>query len=116
MVLYRKEFSLEKRLSESKRIMEKYDDRIPVIVEKLPSSDIKEMDKRKFLVPKNLSLGQFIFVIRKRVKLAPEMAIFLFIDNTLPPTSELMINLYDKHKGEDNFLSMFYSGENTFGM
>jgi len=53
---------------------------------------------------------------RQRIKLAPEQAIFLFVDNgTLPPSVAALQNVYDKYKDEDGFLYMTYSGENTFG-
>ena len=41
---------------------------------------------RRYLVPADLTVGQFIYVIRKRIKLPPERAIFIFVDNVIPPT------------------------------
>lgn len=67
-------------------------------------------------MPNDLTVGQFVYVIRKRIKLSPEQAIFLFVDTgTLPPTASLMQTVYDAHKDEDGFIYMTYSGENTFG-
>ena len=40
-------------------------------------------------MPADLTVGQFVYVIRKRVNLSPEKAIFVFVKNTLPPTGEL---------------------------
>ena len=62
----------EKRKSEAQRIRAKYMDRIPVICEKSDGSDIADIDKKKYLVPSDLTVGQFVYVIRKRIKLAPE--------------------------------------------
>jgi len=31
-------------------------------------------------------VGQFVYVIRKRIKVSPEKAIFMFVKNVLPPT------------------------------
>jgi hypothetical protein len=45
-----------------------------------------------------LTVGQFVYVIRKRIKLAPEKAIFIFVDETLPPTAALMSAIYEEHK------------------
>lgn len=42
----------------------------------------------RFLVPADLTVGQFVYVIRKRIKLSPEKAIFVFVRNVLPPTGE----------------------------
>ncbi|KAF4323698.1 hypothetical protein BBO99_00001488 [Phytophthora kernoviae] len=105
----------EKRQAEAQRIRSKYPDRIPVICEKADRSDIPDIDKKKYLVPADLTVGQFVYVIRKRIKLSPEKAIFIFINNVLPPTAALMSNIYEEQKDVDGFLYITYSGENTFG-
>merc|ERR1711990_371625 len=112
---FKSEHPLEKRQAEALRIREKYPDRIPVIVEKAGRSDIPDIDKKKYLVPGDLTAGQFVYVIRKRIKLSPEKAIFIFVNNILPPTAALMSSIYEEHKDEDGFLYIVYSGENTFG-
>jgi GABA(A) receptor-associated protein len=45
-----------------------------------------------------LTVGQFVYVIRKRIKLSPEKAIFIFVDEVLPPTAALMSSIYEEHK------------------
>ena len=86
-----------------------------MIVEKAERSDIPSIDKKKYLVPADLTVGQFVYVIRKRIKLSAEKAIFIFVDNVLPPTGAIMSAIYDEKKDEDGFLYVTYSGENTFG-
>jgi len=115
MSRFKREHSAEQRAFESSRIRAKYPDRIPVIVEKSPKSDVPELDKKKYLVPSDLTVGQFVYVIRKRVKLSAEKAIFVFVNNALPPTASLMSTIYEENKDEDGFLYIQYSGENTFG-
>ena len=78
----------EKRKSEAERIRAKYPDRVPVICEKADRSDIPDIDKKKYLVPADLTVGQFHYVIRKRIQLAPEKALFLFCSNTIPPNAK----------------------------
>ncbi|GAA5821798.1 hypothetical protein JCM10212_005333 [Sporobolomyces blumeae] len=112
---FKDEHVFEKRKAEAERIRQKYPDRIPVICEKADKTDIPAIDKKKYLVPADLTVGQFVYVIRKRIKLAPEKAIFIFVDEVLPPTAALMSQIYDEHKDEDGFLYVTYSGENTFG-
>ncbi|GFS29419.1 ubiquitin-like superfamily protein [Actinidia rufa] len=99
----------ERRQAESSRIREKYPDRIPVIVEKAERSDIPDIDKKKYLVPADLSIGQFVYVVRKRIKLGAEKAIFVFVNNTLPSTAALMSAIYEENKDEDGFLYITYS-------
>ncbi|KAJ4769656.1 Autophagy-related protein [Rhynchospora pubera] len=112
---FKLEHPLEKRQAEAARIRDKYPDRIPVIVERAERSDIPEIDKKKYLVPADLTVGQFVYVVRKRIKLSAEKAIFIFVKNTLPPTAAMMSAIYEENKDEDGFLYMTYSGENTFG-
>ncbi|KAJ0568788.1 putative autophagy protein Atg8 ubiquitin [Helianthus annuus] len=104
----------EKRRAESTRIRDKYPDRVPVIVERAERSDLADIDKNKYLVPADLTVGQFVYVVRKRIKLSAEKAIFVFVKNVLPPTAALMSAIYEENKDEDGFLYMTYSGENTF--
>ncbi|KAK2076625.1 ubiquitin-like protein atg8 [Prototheca wickerhamii] len=86
-----------------------------VIVEKAEKSDIPDIDKKKYLVPGDLTVGQFVYVIRKRIKVSPEKAIFMFVGKVLPQTAALMTDVYEEHKDVDEFLYITYSGENTFG-
>jgi GABA(A) receptor-associated protein len=55
-----------------------------------------------------LTVGQFCYVIRKRIKLAPEKAIFIFVNEVLPPTAALMSSIYEEHKDADGFLYITY--------
>ncbi|CAJ0649628.1 8076_t:CDS:2 [Entrophospora sp. SA101] len=101
---FKDEHPFEKRKAEADRIRQKYPDRIPVICEKVEKSDIATIDKKKYLVPADLTVGQFVYVIRKRIKLSPEKAIFIFVDEVLPPTAALMSSIYEEHKDDDGFL------------
>jgi GABA(A) receptor-associated protein len=115
MESFKEKFPLKKRREEASRIRKKYPDRVPVIVEKADGSEINNIDKKKYLVPSDLTVGQFVYVVRKRIKLAPEQAIYLFINNTIPPSSALMSQIYHEHIDVDGFLYVEYSGESTFG-
>jgi len=112
---FKSQHPFEKRKAEAARIRLKYPDRIPVISEKAENSNIPDIDKKKYLVPADLTMGQFVYVIRKRIKLPPDAAIFIFVNNTLPPAAALMSQIYEEHKDQDGFLYVTYSGESTFG-
>uniref|UniRef100_I2CPX1 Autophagy-related protein n=1 Tax=Nannochloropsis gaditana (strain CCMP526) TaxID=1093141 RepID=I2CPX1_NANGC len=115
MSSFKAEHPLDKRKGEAEKILSKYPDRIPVICEKADRSEIPDIDKKKYLVPADLTVGQFTYVIRKRIRLPPEKAIFIFVNNYIPPTSGAMSAIYEERKDEDGFLYITYSGENTFG-
>merc|ERR1712164_204359 len=113
---FKDEHTFEKRVEEADKIRKKHPDRIPVICEKAEGSDIPEIDRKKYLVPQELTVGQFVYVVRKRLRLPPEKAIFIFVDGHLPSTgAALMSQMYKDYKDQDGFLYISYSGENTFG-
>ncbi|KAH7720297.1 LGG-1 protein [Aphelenchoides avenae] len=112
---FKEQNSLEKRRADGDKILSKYPDRVPVIVEKAPKSRLKDLDKSKYLVPRELTLGQFYFLIRKRIELRAEDALFFFVNNSIPPTMITMGQLYQEHHDEDNFVYMAYSDESTYG-
>jgi GABA(A) receptor-associated protein len=112
---FKEAHTFEKRKEESTKIREKYPDRIPIICEKKGNTDIPQLDKKKYLVPNDINISQFMYIIRKRIKLEPEKAIFLFINNKLPVSNTLISEIYKFNKDEDGFLYINYSGETTFG-
>jgi len=112
---YKEEHAFEKRKAEGEKIRKKYPDRVPVIVEKAPKARIGDLDKKKYLVPSDLTVGQFYFLIRKRIHLRPEDALFFFVNNVIPPTSATMGSLYQDHHEEDFFLYIAYSDESVYG-
>jgi GABA(A) receptor-associated protein len=106
-----------KRKAESTKIREKYPDRIPIICEKDPKSKIKEVDKTKYLVPNDLTVSQFSFIIRKRLEMNKESALFLLVAGKHSITGDLSISeIYEKYKDpEDGFLYIAYASELTWG-
>ena len=113
---FKKNNTFIKRHAEAMKIKEKFPDRIPIIVYKHPNEKtLPSLNKSKYLVPRDLTIGQFIFIIRKRIELEPEKALFIFINNILPPTSQLVSEIYDKEVDDDGFLYVVFTGENTFG-
>tara|TARA_Y100000389_G_C17426878_1_gene500088 strand:+ start:1458 stop:1811 length:354 start_codon:yes stop_codon:yes gene_type:complete len=107
--------SFEQRVNECNRLINKYPNRIPVIVTKSKDSKIPDIDKNKFLVPSDQTIGQMVYVIRNRIKLSQEKALFIFVNNILPPTGEILAEVYKNHKDTDGFLYITYACENVFG-
>jgi GABA(A) receptor-associated protein len=114
---FQKKFDFDKRHMEASRIKERYPNRIPIILEKNENcKTVPEIDKKKFLVPEDLTMGQFQYVVRKRLKgFTSEQGLFFFINNTMPSVNEQLHILYNMHKNKDGFLYILFSGENTFG-
>jgi GABA(A) receptor-associated protein len=114
--MFKQSRSLDERKVESKRVRERYPDRMPIICERNPlCKQVPEIDKKKYLIPRDLTLAQFMYVIRKRIRLTSDKALFAFVNHTTQPSSALLSDIYENHKDEDGFLYITYSGEQTFG-
>jgi GABA(A) receptor-associated protein len=122
--------SFEMRAEESRRILSKYPNRVPVIIERAPRSDLPEIDKKKFLVPGTMLCGEFRYIIHKHITqsaaaktsyghqqqaLTADQTIYLFVKNSSPKTGALMSEIYETLKDEDGFLYMTYAAEDTLG-
>lgn len=114
--LFQKDNLMNLPREEAERILNKYSDRVPVVVTLAKTNnDAPLLDKNKYLVPRDLTVGQFQYVIRKRLRLSPEKALFLFVKNCVPPTSQLIETIYEENKSDNLFLYITYSLENVFG-
>ncbi len=112
---FKSQHSFNERIRESKRIMEKYPDKLPIICEK---SSLKEPNssKSKYLVDVDLKIAQFMFVIRSKMIIDATQAIYLFVNgNTLVPSNAYLATIYEIYKDDDGFLYLNYATENTFG-
>jgi len=113
--IFKKTYSIEKRIKESQNIIAKYPDRIPIICEKNSKNNIPDMEKSRLLVPRDFKLADLITIIRNKLKLDPTYALFVTIDNNIPSSTCLMSDLYNDYSDADGFLYVIYSQENTFG-
>jgi len=116
LLTFKQQVSFENRLQESLRVLTKYPDRKPIICEKSRQQrDLPDIDKRKYLVPNDLTIAQFMYVIRNRMKLRPEEALFLFVNDQMVSGAAIIGHIYEYQKDPDGFLYIQYAKENTFG-
>ena len=111
-------YSFFERTGETSRIMKRYPDRFPVICEKnIYDVTCPDIDKHKYLVPYNITVGQFMYVIRKQIQLPSSDTLFMFVGSErtiLSPNTE-MSEAYYRFRNIDGFLYIMYSKENAFG-
>ena len=102
---------LEERIKISENILLKHQNRYPIII------DGKQINiiKNKYIVPGDLTLGQFSYILRKNIQLNEFQSIFLICENTLVFNTDSIYNLYNIKKDYDGFLYIIVSLENTFG-
>ena len=112
---FKSEYSETERIQESNKIILKHHTRVPIIVEKQDNCILKDINKKKYLVPRDMNVSQFIFVIRKRIKIEPAQSLFVMIGDELSPSNVSIGEIYDNRADKDGFLYMIYTSENTFG-
>lgn len=109
----------EKRCAESKRILDKYPDRVPVIIRRNAQSNHVELEKKKFLVSHHMQWQDFGRMIGKHMKgngsdhsycAVPRRAVKLSVNGTHIKSSSFMLKVYNNHKSSDGFLYVTIDG------
>ncbi|EAN94896.1 microtubial binding protein, putative [Trypanosoma cruzi] len=125
---YQRTHTFAERQKEVATIRGRFPQHVPVVCEPAsidtvlsagPISDrcrlLRDLDCSKFLVPGDASMQQLMVLLRSRLVLDAEQAIFLFIDDAVLPNSACVGDLYAQRKDADGFLYMTYSIESAFG-
>ena len=100
-----------KRKQMSEKIIKQYPDKIPIICEKDPRSKLKDIEKTKYLMPKDLTVSQFHLIIRNKIELNQEESLFLLVDGKISLVGETRLgDIYEKYANkEDGFLYIVYA-------
>ena len=116
MSKFRQTNSFAKRSEESLRVRNKFPGRIPIVVERASGDTSPDIDKCKYLVPCNLRISDFFHIIRKRLHLQPDEALFFFTENYASPCMQHFLSeVYRDNANEDGFLYLTYTAESAFG-
>ena len=113
---YQKVKTLDERKEEYQRVIQANPDKIAIICEKDPRSKITDIEKSKYLIQKDISLNQFSLMIRNRLKMDKEAALFFLVNGKKVLTGEdTMQEIYNKYKSDDGFLYIAYASEIVWG-
>lgn len=74
-----------------------------------------ELETKRLLVPPDITVAQLAYLLRRRLGISPEEALFIFSGSSILSSNTLISVIYEKYKDPDGFLYIKYSGENTFG-
>lgn len=114
---FKKQKTIAERKLEVETIRTKYPNKVPVIVESSDKEkELPELDKTKFLLPQELTIAQFVSLIRNRMLISSSQTFFLFVNKkTMVSMSTTLLDLYTKEKDEDGFLYFTYASQDAFG-
>lgn len=102
-------------MKQFEKVMEIHPSKIPVILERAPNAQVPDIDRYKFLLPRDFTVANFLDVIRKRINLSKEQALFVYVEGTVPASNAMFSTIYDQYKDKDGFLYVVYTGESSFG-
>ena len=116
---YRETTPLDNRKDLAEKVRLRYPGRIPIICEAHDATDkTAQLDKRKFLCPSGLLMGQFVMTIRQRMKdFKKSDAIYLYVGpkGVIPSNIMTVAEAHEKYAEEDGLLYIKFAKENTFG-
>ncbi|KAK7867494.1 hypothetical protein R5R35_004502 [Gryllus longicercus] len=102
--------TLEQRRSQAEAELQRYPNKVPVVVEEVAEeSTFAPLPNRKFMVPRQLTAGQFYYMLRQRLRLASEETLFVYLGGYLPRATDALGCVYDRFHDEDGFLYAAYS-------
>jgi hypothetical protein len=108
--------TLEERQKKCLELRRKFPGRIPVYIDKSETSKLKPTDGiKKFLAPGDVTTSGLLYIIRKRINLDNQQALFFFINNELPPSNMTVTELYDRFVKNGDIMFITYCEEATFG-
>ena len=95
-------------------ISEKYPNQVPIIVLKSGSSNLTSLDKKKFVVYRQVYISDFKLFIQKRINLKMNQAFYFFYNSCLINNNITIGEVFDKNN-ENGVLYINYCGEDAFG-
>lgn len=114
---YKTTTPLKDRKKKAEEIIKKYPDKVPIILERAPNSDINIITSEKYVIPGCFDGNQLLYSLQYKLPKNSNQSLFLLIDGKI--TFDLktkVIDLYNKYKhDDDNFLYIMYSNECVWG-
>ncbi|XP_050314766.1 microtubule-associated proteins 1A/1B light chain 3C-like isoform X2 [Anthonomus grandis grandis] len=107
----------EIRKEEVMAIRNRFPNKIPVIVQKYwKDNQLPQLDKSKFLVPQDITMSQFQTIIRNRMRMNQNQALYLLVnDRSMLSLSLTLGEVYSEHAGPNGFLYVTYASQEVFG-
>jgi GABA(A) receptor-associated protein len=115
------EYTYGERASDVQRVRMKHPTMCPLYIQKARTCTLPDLEKNKYLVPMDSTVGYLVYIIRKKLNLSPSEAIYLSVakhgkvGGVMPSVSMQLQDLYEKEKDDDGFLYVVYQSENVFG-
>ncbi|KAF3693973.1 Microtubule-associated proteins 1A/1B light chain 3C [Channa argus] len=116
MMPFKQRKCLATRKHEVCSIRSKFPNKLPVIVERyIREKTLPLLDKTKFLVPYELTLGQFFCLLSKIAQDSSQALFLLVAEKSMSCMSSSMGDIYSRYSDADGFLYITYASQEMFG-
>lgn len=116
---YRERVSIQQRTAETANVRLRHPGKFPIIVERSlrAVAGTPTLVKCKYIVPGDITIAQFLMILRKNLKMDSSQGLFMFVGDLrlLPRANASVSEVYSEHASGDGLLYMEYTLESTFG-
>ena len=107
---FKKQNTLEERKKIYNNLKESNPDKIPIVIEKDKSCDLKDIGILKFILKREDIIGKLNYIVRKKLDIGEEGVFYLLKAKNSIITCGISIGeAYDKYKESDGFLYLTYT-------
>lgn len=104
----------------TKELLERYKDRVPVVIDRSPyAKNLPDLPKKQQVLLASMHVGELKLIIHNQLSQlmtkSAEQTIYVFVQGKAPKTSMTLKELYDRSKSDDGLLYIKYAAENTLG-
>lgn len=109
--------SLDIRKEEVMAIRNRFPTKVPIIVQRFcKETALPQLDKSKYLVPQEITMSQFLTIIRNRMRISSNQTLYLLVNNrSMISLSLTLAEVYNEYAGTDGFLYVTYASQEVFG-
>jgi len=96
-------------------LQRRYPDTVLIKATRGRGCTLPALRRSHLMVPKTLTVGHLLHILRNRLAISADVAVFLFVDGVIPPCSQLIGHLDASNREEHDILHIEYASENAFG-
>ena len=113
---FRERYTLEARIAERIKATARRPGYVPAVLEPGTDTALDRLEREKFMLPRDLTGAQLLYIMRRRLTMKSSQALFLVCRRRMVCATDRVGDLYIRYKDpEDGFLYVTFTLEHAFG-